>query len=58
MANTHGKRISGIVNALTVFIKREMALEELYRPAMAFVGSGPDNEVSQLPFAGTEYCGS
>ena len=50
---THGKRISGIVNALTgIFYKAEWLLEELYRDLLwLFVGFDQTNEVSQSPFA-------
>ena len=49
---THGKRISGIVNALTgIFYKREWLLEELYRDLLWLLSDSTDNEVSQSPFA-------
>ena len=50
---THGKRISGIVNALTgIFYKAGMALGGVVPGlVMAFVGFDQTNEVSQSPFA-------
>ena len=49
---THGKRISGIVNALTgIFYKAGMALGGVVPGlVMAFVGFDQTNEVSQSPF--------
>ena len=50
---THGKRISGIVNALTgIFYKAGMAFGGVVPGlVMAFVGFDQTNEVSQSPFA-------
>ena len=52
---THGKRISGIVNALTgIFYKAGMALGGVVPGlVMAFVGFDQTNEVSQSPFCRT-----
>lgn len=57
---THGKRISGIVNALTgIFYKAGMALGGVVPGlVMAFVGFDQTNEVSQSPLPNREYCGS
>ncbi len=50
---THGKRISGIVNALTgIFYKAEWLLEDCTGDLLwSFVGFDQTNEVSQSPFA-------